>query len=252
MAQILSGSDQDFENCLEGVCALEPCGVDGCSRIRLGLRGPPGAIAIGDFALDHTGPQRSLRTVVGGLDLAGIVAKSQKLVPRAPDFGLQLERQVAFRRRAENIGELRFKRALFAGDGRGGEVGDVRGQIERLAEPQLEPQRQIVRSMLQCKGRVARQMRQTGLMHGAMLLLRGITIRDPDVRRMAVHHLFHDAGGARIIGLMHHGVLAMENPMIGVGPLDPHAGFVAGDNPGLTKNGLGFIGFDLEPRSGSA
>jgi hypothetical protein len=46
---------------------------------------------------------------------------------------LQLARQVALRRRAENIGELLFKRALFAGDGRGGEVGDVRGQIERLA-----------------------------------------------------------------------------------------------------------------------
>src|SRR5208337_2670469 len=95
---------------------------------------------------------------------------------------------------------------------------------------------------------VARQMRQTGLMRGAMLLLRGITIRNPDVRRMAVHHLFHDTGGARIIGLMHHRILAVEDPVIGVGPFDPHAGFVAGDNPGLTKNGLGFIGLDLEPR----
>jgi hypothetical protein len=66
---------------------------------------------------------------------------------------------------------------------------------------------------------------------------------------MAVHHLFHDTGGARIIGLMHHGVLAVKHPVTGVGPFDPHAGFVAGDNPGLTKNGLGFIGFDLEPRS---
>jgi hypothetical protein len=30
-----------------------------------------------------------------------------------------------------------------------------------------------------------------------------------------------------MIGLMHHGVLAVEHPMIGVRPLDPHAGFVA-------------------------
>jgi hypothetical protein len=40
---------------------------------------------------------------------------------------------------------------------------------------------------------------------------------------MAVHHLFHDTGGARIIGLMHHGVLAVKHPVIGVGPFDPHA-----------------------------
>jgi len=79
------------------------------------------------------------------------------LVPRAADLGLQLERQVAGRRRAENIAELIFKRALFAGDGRGGEGGDGRSQIERLAEPQLEPQRQIVRAMLQRKSRVARR-----------------------------------------------------------------------------------------------
>jgi len=78
-----------------------------------------------------------------------------------------------------------------------------------------------------------------------MFLLRGITIRNPDLRRMPVHHLAHDTGAARMIGLMHHRIFAVEQPMIRVGPLDPHAGFVAGDNPGLTKNGLGFIGFDL-------
>ena len=54
-----------------------------------------------------------------------------------------------------------------------------------------------VRAMLQREGRVARQMGETRLMRRAMFLPRGITIRDPDVRRMAVHHLFHDAGGAR-------------------------------------------------------
>ncbi len=84
-----------------------------------------------------------------------------------------------------------------------------------------------------------------------MLLLRGITIRDPDLRHMAVHRLFHDTGGARIIGLMHHRILAVKHPMIGVGPLDPHAGFVAGDDPGLAKNGLRLIRLDLEPRMGA-
>ncbi len=146
MAQILRGSDQYFENCLEGVSAPEPCCVDGCAHISLGLGGPHGAVAVGDFPLDHAGPQLSFRAVVGGLDFAGIIAKGQKLVSRAPDFGLQLARQVAFRRRAENIGELLFKRALFAGDCRSGETGDISGQIEGFAEPQLEPQGQIVRS----------------------------------------------------------------------------------------------------------
>ena len=60
IAQILIGSDQDFENCLEGVSAPEPCCVDGCSYISLGLGGPHCAVAVGDFPLDHAGPQFSL------------------------------------------------------------------------------------------------------------------------------------------------------------------------------------------------
>jgi hypothetical protein len=43
----------------------------------------------------------------------------------------------------------------------------------------------------------------------------------------------------------------VKHPVIRVGPFDPHPGIKAGDNPGLTKNGLGFIGFDLEPRINS-
>jgi hypothetical protein len=36
-----------LEDCLEGVCALESCGVDGCAHISLGLGGPHGAVAVG-------------------------------------------------------------------------------------------------------------------------------------------------------------------------------------------------------------
>ena len=61
------------------------------------------------------------------------------------------------------------------------------------------------------------------LMPRAMLLLRGIAIRNPDLRHTAAHRLFHDTGGARIVGLMHHRILAVKHPMIGVGPLNPHA-----------------------------
>ena len=132
------------------------------------MGGPHGAVAVGNFSLDHAGPQLSLRAVVGGLDLAGIIAKDQKLILRPPDFGLQLASEVAFCRCGKKGGELLFKLALFAGDCRGGETGDISGQIEGLAKPQLEPQGQIVRSMLQRIGRVARQMRQTGLMCGAI------------------------------------------------------------------------------------
>jgi hypothetical protein len=39
-----------FEDRLEGVCAVQPCGIDGCSYVRLGLRSPHGAIAIGGSA----------------------------------------------------------------------------------------------------------------------------------------------------------------------------------------------------------
>jgi hypothetical protein len=84
-------SRQGFEDRLEGVCAVQPCGIDSCSYVRLGLRSPHGAIAIGDFWLDHAGPQLSLRAIIGGVDLARIVAKGQKLVLRTR-FGLQLAR----------------------------------------------------------------------------------------------------------------------------------------------------------------
>jgi hypothetical protein len=115
---------------------------------------------------------------------------------RPPDFGLQFVCEIASCRRGEKGRELLFEHALFAGDRRGFETGDLFGQIEGPAEPQLEAQRQIVRAMLQRKGRIARQMRQTGLMRVAVILLCGIAVREPHLRNMAVHCLFHDAGGA--------------------------------------------------------
>ena len=154
--RVFAASDQVSRIVWNGFAPLS-CGVDGCAHISLGLGGPHGAVAVGNFSLDHAGPQLSLRAVVGGLDLAGIIAKDQKLILRPPDFGLQLACEVAFCRCGKKGGELLFKLALFAGDCRGGETGDISGQIEGLAKPQLEPQGQIVRSMLQRIGRVARQ-----------------------------------------------------------------------------------------------
>jgi hypothetical protein len=93
------------------------------------LGGPHGSVAVCDFSLDHAGPQLSLRGVVGGLDLAGIIAKDQKLLLRPADFGLQLTCEVASCRRDEKGRELLFKLALFAGDRRGFETGDLSGQM---------------------------------------------------------------------------------------------------------------------------
>jgi len=169
------------------------------------------------FSLDHAGPQLSLRAVVGGLDLAGIIAKDQKADLAPADFGCNWACEVAFCRSARRAASSLFKLGSSCWRLSRRETGDISGRSKALPNHSLNRRG---RSSDPCSSdrRVARQMRQTGLMCGAMLLLRGVTIRNPDVRRMAVHRLCHDTGGTRIIGLMHHGVLAMEHPMIRIGP----------------------------------
>ena len=89
------------------------------------MGGPHGAVAVCDFSLNHAGPELSLRAVVGGLDLARIVAKDQKLLLRPTDFGLQLACEVASCRRGKKGRELLFKLALFELCGKVGD-DDVR------------------------------------------------------------------------------------------------------------------------------
>ena len=98
---------------MEGVGAFEAGGVDGCSNIRLGLSGPHGAVAVGDFSLDDAWSQIAFAVVVGCLDLAGIVAKRQKLIAGPGDPGLDLVGQFAERRRPQDIGELPLEFALL-------------------------------------------------------------------------------------------------------------------------------------------
>ena len=81
-------SGEDGGDDVEGGGAREPGGVDGGSDVRFGLRGPHGAIAVGDFSLDDAGAEFALGAVVGGVDLAGIVAEGQKLMAGACDLGL--------------------------------------------------------------------------------------------------------------------------------------------------------------------
>ena len=156
---------------MEWVCARQPSGIDCGSQVCLGIGGPLCAIAVGDFALDYAGAELALRGVVGGVDLAGVIAKGQKLVTRAPDFGLQLPGEIASSGRGQNGCELFFQLSLFPREGRRREVSYGAGQVERLCQPNLEPEGQIIRAVLEGEGGVAGQMRKTGLMPHAVLLL---------------------------------------------------------------------------------
>ena len=89
----------------------------------------------------------SLRGVVGGIDLAAIVAKGQKLISGTPDFGLQFSSEIAAGRRGQKGFKLLLQLSLFPRQSRGDEVSDGSSQIERLCQPQLEPERQIIRAV---------------------------------------------------------------------------------------------------------
>lgn len=154
-----TGSTDGREDDVEGVCALEPCGVDGRSHVGFGLSRPHCAITVGDFSLDHAGAELAFRAVVGGFDLSGKIAKGEQLALSAGDFGLEVAGEIAIRRRGQEEAELLFQLPLFPRQGRCGQFGDAAGQVEDLAEPELEAQGKIIRSMLQREGGIARQMR---------------------------------------------------------------------------------------------
>jgi hypothetical protein len=59
---------------------------------------------------------------------------------RLHDFGLQLASEIAFCRGGKKSRELLLKLMLFAGDRRSFKAGDISGQIEGPAKPELEPQ----------------------------------------------------------------------------------------------------------------
>src|SRR5208337_1903738 len=116
--------------------------------------------------------------------------------------------------------------------------GDGLGQIERSSQPKLNRRGRSSEPCSSAKAESRAKWARQG----------GIAIRNPNRRLMARPHLVHDAGGARIVRLMHDRVLAVENPVIRIRPFDPNAGFVAGDNLSGANSGLRLLGFDLEPR----
>ena len=72
----------------------------------------------------HAGAQLAFRAVVGGFDLAAIVAKGEKLVARPPNLGLQGLGEAAIRVRREKVGEPFLQLPFFPGQGRSGAIGD--------------------------------------------------------------------------------------------------------------------------------
>nr|WP_228391276.1 hypothetical protein [Komagataeibacter medellinensis] len=126
-------------------------------------------------------------------------------------------------------------------------VCDAPGEIERPSQPEPEPERQSVRTVLVGESRVAGQVRQTRLMPLAVLLLRRIAIRNPDRWHMAAHHVVHDTSRARRVGLMHDPVRTMEDPMVGIRPFDANAGLVAGDDAGAAQDRPGLRSLVPEP-----
>ena len=74
---------------------------------------------------------------------------------RAPNFGLQLPGEIASSGRAQKGCELFFQLSLFPREGGRREVSYSAGQIERLSQPNLEPEGQIIRAVLEREGGVA-------------------------------------------------------------------------------------------------
>jgi len=53
--------------------------------------------------LDHAGAELAFRTVVGGVDLAGKIAKGEQLALGAADFGLEVAGEIATRCDGQSI-----------------------------------------------------------------------------------------------------------------------------------------------------
>ena len=77
------GGEDGTEDCGTGCQA--GC-IDNCAHRGLSLSGPHGAVAIGDFALDHGGTQCPLTGVVGRLDQPRMINEGQELLTGAADL----------------------------------------------------------------------------------------------------------------------------------------------------------------------
>ncbi len=75
-------------------------------------------------------------------------------------------------------------------------------------------------------GDVTGEVRQTGLLPVSVPLLGGIAVRQPHGGPVPVHDLVHHARAPRRGGVVHHRILAAENPVVGIRALDAHARLV--------------------------
>ena len=67
------------------------------------------------------------------------------------------------------------------------------------------------------------------------LLLGAVAVRGPERRTVPAHQIAHHLRAAAESGLVQHDARSAEHPMLGIDALDPHAGFIAGDGPGLAQ-----------------
>ena len=88
---------------------------------------PHGAVAIGDFALNDSGPERPLTGVVGGLDQPGMIQEGEKLIVSSADLGLKRAGQVTRARSRQDISQLPLQGPVLGQEGRGRQRGDPLG-----------------------------------------------------------------------------------------------------------------------------
>jgi hypothetical protein len=130
--------------------------------------------------------------------------------------------------------------------------GATPSATEGRGEPELEPEWQQVVARLQRAGDVTGQVRKAGLLDLAMALLGRVAVRQPDRGPVARHRRLHHRGRPRRRGVVHHGLLAAEHPVVGGATLDPGPGLVGGDHLSATERRDGLRAPRLAIPSGCA
>ncbi len=187
-----------------------------------------------------------------GLDPSRKGDESQELVAGAAHPVLDVARQVADGRSGEDVVEGALQLAALGGHRRGRRRGDGPRQGEGSVEPQLEPQGEGVVAGVERVGDVTGEVRQTGLLPVGVPLLGGIAVRQPHGGPVPVHDLVHHARASCRGGVVHHRVLAAEDPVIGVRALDAHARLVGRHHGGTPQGRQGGVAPGVEAGFGPA
>ena len=178
--------------------------------------------------------------------------EGQELVAGTPHSVLDIACQIAGGRGGEDVVERVLQLAALGGHRRGRRRGDGPRQGKGSVEPQFEPQGEGVVTRVERVSDVTGEVRQTGLLAIGVALLGGVAVRQPHGGPMPVHDLVHHAGAPRRGGVVHHRVLAAENPVIGVRALDAHARLVGRHHGGTPQGRQGGVAPGVEAGFGPA